>query len=231
MRLQSVHQQSLSAAMPIIVGYFPIGMAFGVYAVTAGLDWYWPVLIGLIQYSGAAQFFLVALLAENTAPLVILGTLLVLNMRHVFYGLLFWTPCPRNLFNVFWRFSGSPTKSTVSYEPHCRPKATSSLDWILGLRRLERRLFTRRIGRRSLSIPATSLGFSLTALFVILVIEQWRAHRTMLPIAVSILAWFAVTSFGPNLSVGMTILSVMSFAMIGFAVIHWWQRSSTRGHR
>ena len=99
--LQSVHQQSLSAAMPIIVGYFPIGMAFGVYAVTAGLDWYWPVLIGLIQYSGAAQFFLVALIAENTAPLVILGTLLVLNMRHVFYGLPLLDALPTNLCNVF----------------------------------------------------------------------------------------------------------------------------------
>ena len=92
--------------MPIIVGYFPIGMAFGVYAVTAGLDWYWPVLIGLIQYSEAAQFFLVALLAENTAPPVILGTLLVLNMRHVFYGLPLLDALPtrpiQRFLAIFW---------------------------------------------------------------------------------------------------------------------------------
>ena len=134
--------------MPIIVGYFPIGMAFGVYAVTAGLDWYWPVLIGLIQYSGAAQFFLVALLAENTAPLVILGTLLVLNMRHVFYGLPLLDALPskpiQRFLAIFW-LTDEVYSVLTSRRADQRPP---SLDWILGLRRLERRLFTRRHGRR-----------------------------------------------------------------------------------
>ena len=216
--------------MPIIVGYFPIGMAFGVYAVTAGLDWYWPVLIGLIQYSGAAQFFLVALLAENTAPPVILGTLLVLNMRHVFYGLPLLDALPtrpiQRFLAIFW-LTDEVYSVLTSRPADQRPPLHwigfwAYAAWNAGC------LLGGMVGD-TLSIPATSLGFSLTALFVILVIEQWRAHRTMLPIAVSILAWFAVASFGPNLSVGMTILSVMSFAMISFAVIHWWQRASTRG--
>ena len=143
---------------------------------------------------------------------------------------LFWTPCPQDLFNVFWLFSGSPTKSTVFLRAALPTKGHPfiGLDfwayaaWNAGC------LLGGMVGD-TLSIPDTSLGFSLTALFVILVIEQWRAHRTMLPIAVSILAWFAVASFGSNLSVGMTILSVMSFAMISFAVIHWWQRLQPEG--
>ena len=216
--------------MPIIVGYFPIGMAFGVYAVTAGLDWYWPVLIGLIQYSGAAQFFLVALLAENTAPLVILGTLLVLNMRHVFYGLPLLDALPtKTCSTLSGDFLAHRRSLQCPNKPHRRPKATSSLIGFWAYAAWNAGCLLGGLVGDTLSIPATSLGFSLTALFVILVIEQWRAHSTMLPIAVSILAWFAVASFGPDISVGMTILSVMSFAMISFAVIHWWQSASTRG--
>lgn len=223
-QFHSVQRQSFSAAMPIIVGYFPIGMAFGIYAVTAGLDWYWPLLIGLIQYSGAAQFFLVALLAENIAPIVILGTLVILNMRHAFYGLPFLDALPEKtvpkFLAIFWLtdevYSVLTSRPRDQRPPLHWVGFWAYSAWNLGC------LLGGLVGE-TLSIPDTSLGFSLTALFVILVIEQWRAYRTMIPIAVSLLAWFAVAILAPDLRVGEKILSVMSCAMLGFAVLYWLQ--------
>ena len=76
------------------------------------------------------------------------------------------------------------------------------------------------LGER-VDIPQASLGFSLTALFVVLVIEQWRTHRTMLPIAVALALWIVVTLFARDMSVGLRLLFMMPGAMLLFALIHW----------
>jgi len=74
------------AAVPIILGYFPIAVVFGVEASRIGLSVLQAGMLSLVIFAGAAQFLALVLIASGAAPLVAAGTLIAINLRHVLYG-------------------------------------------------------------------------------------------------------------------------------------------------
>lgn len=71
------------AGWPIVLGYFPIGLAFGVLAQKAGFS---PVHIGimsLIVFAGSSQFIAVSMLASGASGLSVVLTTFVVNLRHM----------------------------------------------------------------------------------------------------------------------------------------------------
>jgi 4-azaleucine resistance transporter AzlC len=75
--------ESIKAAWPICVGYLPLGFAFGVLAQKAGLDLLDIALMSILVYAGSSQFIAVAMLSSAAAPLSIILTTLVVNLRHL----------------------------------------------------------------------------------------------------------------------------------------------------
>ncbi|WP_299592377.1 AzlC family ABC transporter permease [uncultured Microbulbifer sp.] len=73
-------------AIPLLGGYVPVAISFGLIAVQSGFSGWEAVLISTLVYAGASQFLFVAMVAAG-APLwfVVLMTLLI-NARHVVYG-------------------------------------------------------------------------------------------------------------------------------------------------
>ena len=78
--------EGLRASVPVVVGYLPTAVAFGVAVQSAGLNATETVLMSLIVYSGASQFALVGLLAAGASWLAMAAIGLVLGIRHVLYG-------------------------------------------------------------------------------------------------------------------------------------------------
>ena len=73
----------IKAGWPICLGYFPIGLAFGVLAQKAGLH---PLEIGLMSllvFAGSSQFIAVSMLSGGAAILSIVVTTFVINLRHL----------------------------------------------------------------------------------------------------------------------------------------------------
>jgi 4-azaleucine resistance transporter AzlC len=76
----------LQAALPLVLGYFPISFSFGVSATRSGLSGTEAFALSLIVFAGAAQFLAIALIASG-APVIVAGlTLAAMNLRHVLYG-------------------------------------------------------------------------------------------------------------------------------------------------
>jgi len=76
-------KEGLKAAWPICLGYFPIGLAFGVLAQKAGLS---PLEIGLMSllvFAGSSQFIAVSMLSSGATELSIVATTFVVNLRHL----------------------------------------------------------------------------------------------------------------------------------------------------
>lgn len=73
-------------ALPIVVGYVPVAMAFGISGSSLGLKATELSLTSLIVYSGAGQFFILAAMKIATPWLMIVALITLLNMRHLFYG-------------------------------------------------------------------------------------------------------------------------------------------------
>jgi 4-azaleucine resistance transporter AzlC len=78
--------EGLGASVPIVVGYLPAAVAFGVAARGAGLSVTETVAMSLIVFSGASQFALAGLLTAGASWVVMAAISLVLGVRHMLYG-------------------------------------------------------------------------------------------------------------------------------------------------
>src|SRR4028118_529059 len=76
----------LREAVPIVLGYLPAAVAFGVAARAAGVTPPEAVVMSLIVFSGASQFALVGLVGAGASWFVMAAISLVLGARHVLYG-------------------------------------------------------------------------------------------------------------------------------------------------
>jgi len=74
---------ALRQASPIVMGYVPVGAAFGVLAHKTGLSLLNTVLMSTIVFAGSAQLIAVAMFAAGMPPLSIVATTFVVNLRHL----------------------------------------------------------------------------------------------------------------------------------------------------
>ena len=82
-RPDSALASSFRQALPIILGYTPVGFAYGVLAQKSGLSDANTLLMSLLVYAGSAQLIAVGLFASLASPLAIVATTFVVNLRHL----------------------------------------------------------------------------------------------------------------------------------------------------
>jgi len=75
--------KGIQRALPIVLGYVPIGFAYGVLAGKGSLSETNILLMSLIVFAGSAQFIAVGLFASGTGPAAIILTTFVVNLRHM----------------------------------------------------------------------------------------------------------------------------------------------------
>jgi 4-azaleucine resistance transporter AzlC len=87
----------LKAAAPIMLGYIPVAVAFGVAGVAAGFQPWQVMMMSAIIYAGASQFVLLASFASGMSWLWVVGLCALMNARHLLYGPLLaaWLPAGR----------------------------------------------------------------------------------------------------------------------------------------
>ncbi|APV44577.1 4-azaleucine resistance probable transporter AzlC [Dehalogenimonas formicexedens] len=76
-------RQGVKAALPIVLGYLPVGMAYGVLARAAGLSTLETGAMSLMVFAGASQFIAVGMLSAGIAAVPIIITTLAVNSRHL----------------------------------------------------------------------------------------------------------------------------------------------------
>jgi 4-azaleucine resistance transporter AzlC len=80
---QGLFRDILAIALAVAV----VGASFGTIAVSAGLPWWLPVLMSALVFAGGAQFLAVGVIAAGGGPIAAILGGLVLNARHLPYGL------------------------------------------------------------------------------------------------------------------------------------------------
>lgn len=189
------------ATLPVLFGYVPMGMAFGLLLVNAGQPWYVATLMGIFIYAGAAQFLAVGLLAVQAGLLEVAVATFLLNSRHMFYGLAlmhrFKARGWRRLYLIFGltdeTFSLLSSRPAVEGEDETRAQlrmtALNQLYWVIGC------TLGALLGQ-AIQFDTRGLEFTLPALFLVLVIEQYRAVRRLFPFALALLAALVTFLFG-----------------------------------
>ncbi len=69
-------------ALPVMAGYFPIAMTFGILANTAGIKAVDGILISLMVYAGASQFMAVSMITSGMGLLGVVVAVFFMNFRH-----------------------------------------------------------------------------------------------------------------------------------------------------
>lgn len=164
----------LRLSLPVAFGYIPLGMAFGVLLVGLGYDWWWPPLMGLVIYAGSAQFLAVSLLSAGAGLVDAFLATLLLNLRHVFYGLAVSDRYRRIGRGKSYAIFGltDETFSLVVGQRDLQANeilgltAINQIWWVLGC-------FIGGLVGHSLPFSTEGLAFSLTALFAVLLVEQF----------------------------------------------------------
>lgn len=78
--------QGLTDAAPLLGGYIPVAMSFGLVAHQAGFTSLEATLISLLIYAGASQFLFVGMVAAGSPLWLVLGMTLLVNARHLVYA-------------------------------------------------------------------------------------------------------------------------------------------------
>ena len=79
----------LREAWPVAVGLAPLGIAFGLLMTQSGFAWWWTPIFSLVIYAGSMEFLALNLVLAGVGPVSALVTGLLVNFRHIFYGLTF----------------------------------------------------------------------------------------------------------------------------------------------
>jgi len=169
-------------SIPVMLGFLFLGAAFGIVLESAGFSWPWALLTSGLIYAGSMQFALIPLMTAATPlPTVALMTLLV-NSRHLFYGLSF-VEMYREMGKKYPYMIFSLTDETYSVLCSCKNdmelaernheaafyiSALHQLYWVAGS-------VVGAIAGELLSFDTAGIDFSMTALFVVILVEQLRS--------------------------------------------------------
>ena len=80
---------SLKHSIPILISFIPVGIAYGILMQTSGLNWVWTGATCRFVYAGSLQFLMVSFFAGGVSLASVIVMALLLNSRHIFYGIPF----------------------------------------------------------------------------------------------------------------------------------------------
>ena len=73
-------------SIPVMMGYLPLGFVFGFLFAQAGAAAWMAPVCSIIVYGGASQYMMVPMVAAGASVPAIAFATLVINLRHIFYG-------------------------------------------------------------------------------------------------------------------------------------------------
>ena len=172
-------------------GYLFLGFAFGVLMTQAGYSAVWCALSSVLIYAGSMQFILVELLASGAGLGLAAVMTLLINSRHLFYGLSF-----------VGRFRGMGLSKLYAifaltdetYSVLCAlPEELSTPGRILRISLLDHLYWITGsvlggLAGAALPFDTTGLDFCMTAFFAIIFIEQWLSAGVHAPAATGLVS-------------------------------------------
>lgn len=217
--------RNLSAAardtLPIGLGYVPLGIVFGLFAVSQGWPWWLASATAVIIYSGSMEFVAVGLVTGGASILQTAVTTFFVSFRHFFYGLsipiekvsaLFRPYSVHALTDEAWALLTRPSSRDMSGTQMLWTQLLCHLYWVSGA----------TIGSLAGSFVPWDLswmGFTLTALFVVLAVEALEAARR--PVVLGILALVCGLA-AQLLAPGYMMISAMTaYAVIALGAGRW----------
>jgi 4-azaleucine resistance transporter AzlC len=196
------------------MGYLSLSAAFGVLLVTSGLAWWWAPVFSVLIYAGSMEFLAIGLVTGGVGLAQVAATTFFVNFRHVFYGLSFPLLKIRSAVGRLW---GVHMLTDEAYAL----LATKPQQDMTGTRVLATEIFCHlywltgsTVGAllgAKLGLDTEGLGFALTALFVVLTIDAFRATHDVPTFVVALACAGLALVVAPG---GMLVLALTAFVLV-----------------
>ena len=207
-------------SIPVMLGYIFLGIAFGLLLQNAGYSFVWAFLASVVIYAGSMQFVLVSLLTAGAGLLYTAVMTLFINGRHIFYGITFVEKY-KKMGKAYPYMIFSLTDET--YSVLCGTKIPEGMEeskvffwvsfmdqcyWVLGS-------VIGALAGSYITFDSTGIDFSMTALFVVIVVEQWQEQKSHFPAllgAVSGIVWLLL--LGPDRFILPALCTCMAILLL-----------------
>ena len=174
-------------SLPVMAGYIVLGIGFGILLADKGYSVWWAILMSLTIYAGSLQYVGVNLLASGAGLISTALISLMVNARHLFYGISMLSEYKNAGAKKGYMIFGltDETYSLVCGEADY-PEGVEKNNyyflvtlfnqcyWIIGS------TIGSLIGH-ALTFNTAGIDFSMTALFVIIFVEQWEKANNHKP--------------------------------------------------
>ncbi len=179
--------------VPVMAGYLFLGAAYGILMKLNGFGLPWVFASSVLIYAGSLQYLEVSLLAGMSNPVYGFLMGLMINARHLFYGISMlgkYRDLKRFRPYLIFALTDETFSVVCSEEPpetlerelvYLWISLLDQLYWVLGS-------VAGVLVGGVLTIDTTGLDFVLTALFVVIFTDQWRSQKNHRPALTGVLA-------------------------------------------
>ena len=217
---KNVFKKARTAALPVMYSYLIIGMGFGMVVQSRGFGALWAGAMSVFIYAGSMQFVALELIGSGASLLTAAITTVMVNLRHVFYGLSMVDKYKiTGAFKPYLIYALSDeTYSLVCNPPELLPgeeryfyllvTAMDQSCWVLGS------ILGGLLGA-ALPFSTQGIDFALTALFVSVVAEQWLSTKEHTPALLGLgLSLLCLLLFGAD----QFLLPAMVLILLGLSL-------------
>lgn len=179
--------------IPVLTGYLFIGTAFGVMYQEKGYGVLWAILMSVLVYAGSGQYLAVNFFVPGANFANIIFMTFMVNVRHIFYGLSllerFAQAGKKRLYLIF-----SLTDETYSLLCTTKiPKGVEEDKFLFAIALLDQLYWITgsAIGAMAgalIPFNAEGIDFAMTALFIVIFVEQWMAGGKRIPAIIGLTA-------------------------------------------
>ncbi len=174
--------------LPILAGFSFLGFSYGVYMNVSGFSFIYPMLMSLTIFGGSLEFVAVTMLLGSFAPLQTFLMTLMIQARHLFYGIAMLDKFRGTGFKKLYLISGMCDES---FSINCSAEIPPGIDrgWFMFFVTLFNQFYwvagatLGGLAGQLITFNTEGLEFVMTAMFVVIFIEQWlkeKRHYTAL---------------------------------------------------
>lgn len=183
------YRRALAAAfphtVPIFAGFWFLGLAYGIYMNVSGFSFWYPMVMSLVIFGGSLEFVAVSMLLSPFAPLQTLLMTLMIQARHLFYGIAMLDKYRGLGWKRFYLIFGMCDESfSINYTApipqgvdrgwfYVFVTLLNQIYWVSGAT-------LGGLAGSLLEFNTQGLEFVMTAMFVVIFLEQWKKERSHL---------------------------------------------------
>lgn len=217
--IKRAFQAAFPYTIPIFAGFWFLGMTYGIYMNVSGFSFWYPMLMSLTIFAGSIEFVTVNLLLGAFNPLQALALALMINARHLFYGISMLDKYKGTGWKKLYLIFGMCDESfSINYTAQIPPDVDRG--WFMFFVTLLNQIYwvsgATLGGLFGSLIPFNTEGleFVLTAMFVVIFLDQWLKEEkhtsAILGLALSLLCLLVFGSDSFIIPSMIAILAVLT---------------------